>query len=51
MGKAPEKGGIVLEYAKLLEYEPYSMDRIKKTRVMTERLLELTEHHRSRCED
>ncbi len=51
MGKDPEKGGIVLEYAKLLEYEPYSMDRIKKTRVMTERLLELTEHHRSRCED
>ncbi|MDY5649167.1 MAG: acyl-protein synthetase, partial [Lachnospiraceae bacterium] len=41
----------MLEYAKLLEYEPYSMDRREKTRVMTQRLLELTEHHRSRCED
>lgn len=40
-----------MDYAKLLEQDPYSMDRREKTRVMTEGLLELTEHHRSRCED
>ena len=40
-----------MEYAKLLELSPYSMDRKEKTKVMTERLKELTEHHRSCCED
>ena len=38
-------------YAKLLEQDPYSMDRREKTGVMTEGLLELTEQHRARCED
>ncbi len=40
-----------MEYAELLEYGPYSLNREEKNRIMTERLLELTEHHRECCGD
>ena len=37
-----------MDYAKLLEQDPYSMDRREKTRVMTEGLLELKEPQEQR---
>ncbi len=40
-----------MEYNKILEIPPYSLDREKKTKLLTENLLELTYHHYDMCNE
>ena len=38
-----------MTFAEMLNIPPYSLDREEKERVLTERLSELTEHHKRNC--
>ena len=38
-----------MEFDKILDIEPYSLDEEEKTKLLSERLLELTEYHRQNC--
>lgn len=40
-----------MTYEQLLEIEPYSLDKIEKKKMLTERLEELTKYHRENCKE
>jgi len=40
-----------MTYEQLLEIEPYSLDKIEKKKMLTERLVELTKYHRENCKE
>ncbi|MCF0142785.1 MAG: acyl-protein synthetase, partial [Parasporobacterium sp.] len=40
-----------MTYEELLEIQPYSLDKEAKTKLLTERLIDLTKHHRANCKE
>lgn len=40
-----------MTFEEILEISPYSLNKEEKTKLLTERLLELTEKHREKCEE